>query len=85
MYSPRLIVGMLLYTSISSPACARSEYRVTGAHSGKRAMGQNITVFPAIDTVLAFKNKAAYRRSNSGEIREAIVKLVPKLYQPVED
>jgi CubicO group peptidase (beta-lactamase class C family) len=63
----------------------REDPRVAGAYSGKGAMGQNITVFPAIDTVLAFKTKAAYRRSNSGEIREAIVKRVPKLYQPGED
>lgn len=59
----------------------RDDPRVAGAYSGKGAMGQNITVFPAIDTVLAFKTKAAYRRRNSGETREAIVKRVPELYR----
>lgn len=59
----------------------RDDPRMAGAYSGKGAMGQNITVFPAIDTVLAFKTKAAYRRSNNGEIREAIVKMVPQLYR----
>jgi CubicO group peptidase (beta-lactamase class C family) len=58
----------------------RDDPRVRGAYSGKGAMGQNITVFPAIDTVVAFKTKAAYRRRNSSAVREAIVKRVPTLY-----
>lgn len=55
--------------------------RWQGAYSAKGAMGQNITVYPAIDTVLAFKTKAAYRRRNSGATREALVKMVPALYE----
>jgi CubicO group peptidase (beta-lactamase class C family) len=58
----------------------RDDPRVEGAYSGKGAMGQNITVFPAIETVVAFKTKAAYRRRNSSSTREAIVKRVPGLY-----
>ena len=54
--------------------------RAAGAYSAKGAMGQNITVFPAIDTVLVFKTKAAYRRRNDTITRERIVQAVPKLY-----
>lgn len=43
--------------------------RYEGAYSAKGAMGQNITVYPAIGTVLAFKTKAAYQRRNSSDVR----------------
>lgn len=43
--------------------------RYEGAYSAKGAMGQNITVYPAIETVLAFKTKAAYQRRNSSDVR----------------
>ncbi|MCB0657026.1 MAG: serine hydrolase [Saprospiraceae bacterium] len=48
---------------------AVSDPRFAGAYSAKGAMGQNITVYPAIETVLAFKTKAAYRRANSSDVR----------------
>lgn len=48
---------------------AVSDPRYEGAYSAKGAMGQNITVYPAIETVLAYKTKAAYRRSNSSDVR----------------
>ncbi|KAB7530446.1 serine hydrolase [Flagellimonas olearia] len=43
--------------------------RFEGAYSAKGAMGQNITVYPAIETVLAFKTKAIYGRRNSSSVR----------------
>ena len=54
--------------------------RFEGAYSARGAMGQNITVFPAIDVVLAFKTKAEYRRRNSGKVRLDILKKVPTFY-----
>ncbi|SFW24524.1 CubicO group peptidase, beta-lactamase class C family [Sinomicrobium oceani] len=54
--------------------------RYEGAYSAKGAMGQNITVYPAIETVLAFKTKAAYGRRNTSEVRLRIVQKVAKLY-----
>ncbi|MEW2921780.1 serine hydrolase [Muricauda sp. ANG21] len=46
-----------------------SDPRFEGAYSGKGAMGQNITVYPAIETVLVFKTKAAYGRVNPSAVR----------------
>lgn len=54
--------------------------RFEGAYSARGAMGQNITVYPAIDVVLAFKTKAEYRRRNSGKVRLDILKKVPTFY-----
>lgn len=54
--------------------------RLEGAYSAKGAMGQNITIFPAIDVVVAFKTKSAYRRKNSRQVRIDIVKKVPSYY-----
>lgn len=48
--------------------------RFEGAYSAKGAMGQNITVYPAIETVLAFKTKAAYRRANPSQVRINVAK-----------
>lgn len=55
--------------------------RFAGAYSARGAMGQNITVFPAIDVVVAFKTKAAYRRRNSTTVRLELLKRVPLMYQ----
>lgn len=54
--------------------------RFERAYSAKGAMGQNISVFPAMDAVLVFKTKAAYRRRNSGKVRLDIIKKVPTFY-----
>jgi len=43
-------------------------------------MGQNITIYPAMNVVLAFKTKAAYRRRNSSQIRINLVKKVTELF-----
>lgn len=55
--------------------------RFKGAYSARGAMGQNITVYPAIDVVLAFKTKAAYKRRNSSKVRLDILKKVPTYFQ----
>lgn len=44
--------------------------RYEGAYSARGAMGQYITVLPALDMVVAYKTKAAYRRSTSWEMYE---------------
>lgn len=54
--------------------------RFEGAYSAKGAMGQNITVFPAIDVVVAFKTKSDYRRRNSRQVRIDIIKKIPTYY-----
>lgn len=60
--------------------------RFKGAYSARGAMGQNITVYPAIDVVLAFKTKAAYQRRNSGKVRLDVLKKIPLLYKgPVKN
>jgi CubicO group peptidase (beta-lactamase class C family) len=47
--------------------------RFEGAYVALGAMGQAIAVFPAIDTVVAYKTKAAYRRRNSGLVRQKLL------------
>lgn len=54
--------------------------RFKGAYSARGAMGQNITVYPAIDVVLAFKTKSVYRRRNSRKTRLNLLGKVPILY-----
>lgn len=62
------------------------DHRFDNAYSARGAMGQNITVYPAIDVVLAFKTKAAYKRRNSAKVRLDILQKVPELYRgPVHD
>ncbi len=54
--------------------------RYEGAYSAKGAMGQNITVYPAIETVLAFKTKAAYQRRNSSDVRIKIAQKAAAIF-----
>jgi CubicO group peptidase (beta-lactamase class C family) len=56
------------------------EPKLKGAYSAKGAMGQNITVFPAMNTVLAFKTKSDYRRRNDSQVRINLVKKITELY-----
>ncbi|SDR01311.1 serine hydrolase domain-containing protein [Flagellimonas zhangzhouensis] len=58
-----------------------SDKRYEGAYSAKGAMGQNITVYPAIETVLAFKTKAAYRRSNSSDVRLKVAQKAAEIFE----
>ncbi|MGD1893830.1 MAG: serine hydrolase domain-containing protein [Cyclobacteriaceae bacterium] len=57
-----------------------SDERLKGAYSAQGAMGQSITVYPAINTVVAYKTKAAYRRRNSREVRLDLLKKAAELY-----
>lgn len=54
--------------------------RFAGAYSGKGAMGQDITVFPAFETVVAYKTKEAYRRVNSRQVRVDLITKIPTYY-----
>lgn len=57
-----------------------NEPKLKDAYSAKGAMGQNITIFPVMEMVLAFKTKAAYRRRNDSQVRINLVKKVTELY-----
>jgi CubicO group peptidase (beta-lactamase class C family) len=52
--------------------------RLTGAYSALGAWGQNITVFPKINTVLAIKTNDAYGRRNGNHNR--IVERITKIF-----
>lgn len=58
-----------------------ADQRMRNAYSAQGALGQNITVYPEIDVVLAFKTKSDYRRSNSIQTQMEIIKKVAGLYQ----
>lgn len=55
--------------------------KLEGAYVALGAMGQAIAVYPAIDLVVAYKTKAAYRRRNSRDIR---LKLLTKAVEGYE-
>jgi CubicO group peptidase (beta-lactamase class C family) len=54
--------------------------RMAGAYSAQGAIGQNITVYPAIETVLAFKTNSETGNRNSIQTQMAIMKNVVKIY-----
>ncbi|MBC3758637.1 serine hydrolase [Hyunsoonleella sp. SJ7] len=53
------------------------------AYAALGSMGQVIAVYPEINVVVAYKTKAAYRRSNKGKVKYDILKKVAKLYNPI--
>ena len=55
--------------------------RLKNAYSALGAMGQSITIYPEIDTVVALKTKAAYRRRNSGQVRSNLLKKAVEIYE----
>lgn len=55
--------------------------RFENAYAALGAMGQAIAVFPKINTVVAYKTKAAYRRSNSGQTRLDLLKKAAGMYR----
>jgi len=55
--------------------------RLEGAYYASGAMGQAIVIYPAINTVVAFKTKAAYRRSNSGQVRMNLMTRAIEAYE----
>lgn len=61
----------------------KDEPKLKGAYSAKGAMGQNVTIYPAMNTVLAFKTKAAYERRNSSQVRINVVKKVTELFNEI--
>lgn len=60
------------------------DYRLKNAYSAQGAMGQNITVYPEIDVVLAFKTKSDYRRRNSIQTQMKVMKKAVEMYDPAE-
>lgn len=52
-----------------------------GGYSALGAWGQSITVFPAIDVVIAFKTKSVYRRATSGEVRYEIARRIAEAFE----
>lgn len=60
------------------------DYRLQNAYSAQGAMGQNITVYPEIDVVLAFKTKSDYRRRNSIQTQVILMKKAVEMYVPIE-
>lgn len=59
-----------------------NDYRLKNAYSAQGALGQNITVFPEIDVVLAFKTKSDYRRRNSIQTQMKVMKKAVEIYNP---
>lgn len=56
--------------------------RLKNAYSAQGALGQNITIYPEIDVVLAFKTKSTYKRRNSIQTQMEVIKKTVKLYNP---
>lgn len=54
--------------------------RLKEAYAALGAMGQAIAVYPEIDVVVAYKTKAAYRRSNSSQTRLDLLVKAAALY-----
>ncbi len=58
------------------------DYRLKNAYSAQGALGQNITVYPEIDVVLAFKTKSNYRRRNSIPTQMNVIRKAVEIYSP---
>lgn len=56
--------------------------RLRNAYSAQGALGQNITVYPEIDVVLAFKTKSDYRRRNSIQTQMNVMRKAVEIYSP---
>lgn len=59
-----------------------NDYRLKNAYSAQGALGQNITIYPEIDVVLAFKTKSDYRRRNSIQTQMKVMKKAIEIYNP---
>lgn len=59
-----------------------NDYRLKNAYSAQGALGQNITVYPEIDVVLAYKTKSDYRRRNSIQTQMKVMKKAVEIYNP---
>lgn len=58
------------------------DYRLKDAYSAQGALGQNITIYPAIDAVLVYKTKSDYKRGNSIQTQMKIMKKAAETYDP---
>ena len=58
--------------------------RLRGAYSAQGAAGQNITVFPAIETVLAFKTNTDCGNRTSIQTQMNIIRNTVKMYRPIQ-
>ena len=58
------------------------DVRLKNAYSAQGALGQNITVYPEIDVVLAFKTKSNYGRSNSIQTQMNVIRKAVEIYNP---
>jgi CubicO group peptidase (beta-lactamase class C family) len=58
------------------------DYRLKNAYSAQGALGQNITIYPAIDVILAFKTKSNYRRSNNIQTQMRVIRKAVEIYNP---
>lgn len=58
------------------------DYRLKNAYSAQGALGQNITIYPEIDVVLAFKTKSVYSRGNSIQTQMNLIKKAVEIYNP---
>ena len=56
------------------------DFRLKNAFSAQGALGQNITVYPEIDVVLAFKTKSDYRRRNSIQTQMNVIRKAVEIY-----
>lgn len=54
--------------------------KLQNAYSAQGALGQNITVYPNIDVVLAFKTNSVYRRRNSIQTQMKVIKKAVAIY-----
>ncbi|MFV9551942.1 serine hydrolase domain-containing protein [Algibacter sp. PT7-4] len=57
-----------------------NDYKLKNAYSAQGAIGQNITVYPEIDVVLAYKTKSDYRRRNSIQTQMEVIKKAVEIY-----
>lgn len=58
------------------------DFRLQNAYSAQGALGQNITIYPNIDVVLAFKTKSDYRRRNSIQTQMKVMRKAVQIYNP---
>lgn len=58
------------------------DYKLKNAYSAQGALGQNITVYPELDVVLAFKTKSTYRRRNSIQTQMKVIKKTVNIFNP---
>lgn len=56
--------------------------KLNNAYAALGSLGQAIVVYPEINTVVAYKTKAIYKRANTMQVRLDILRKVAELYNP---